>query len=216
MESRSAPCWSELLPDDDRATAIAERDLAALDLPSEKKLVLLLPSPRPDPRAWPLSHWTALARELSAQREVLPIVVIGPAEQELGEQMMREFRSERSADSGVRFFLSRSGPRATVASFRKLAPMVRVAVASDGGALHLAVASGLRTVVLAGPQDPQRTGPYGADHLLLQAKIELACRPCLARRCRLVAGPRCLDEITVADVLHAIDHSAQQVAASRA
>jgi ADP-heptose:LPS heptosyltransferase len=60
----------------------------------------------------------------------------------------------------------------------------------DQGATHVLAATGARTLVLFGPQDPERTAPPGAGVLLRQDGP--ACVPCRRRRCHHPQGPVCM------------------------
>jgi heptosyltransferase-1 len=188
--------WEEVLPTCAADDELGEQLLRRLELPPRTELVLCLPTARPDPRAWPAGSWRELLMQVAADPELLPVVVTGPGEEALGRSLADGTSGER-----VRHLIGQHGARAAIALFRLLRERTRAAIAGDGGALHLAVAGGLRAIALAGPEDPRRTGPHGTRHALLTAPGELACRPCLLRRCRLVEGPRCLDELTPAMVL---------------
>ncbi len=74
------------------------------------------------------------------------------------------------------------------------------AVTVDSGPMHIAAASGARTVALFGPTAPWRTGPYGKGHVIVRKG--LPCSPCFKRVC---ASPKCMEEITVEDVLDGIE-----------
>lgn len=73
-------------------------------------------------------------------------------------------------------------------------------VTVDSGPMHIAAASGARIAALFGPTAPWRTGPYGKGHVIVRKG--LACSPCFKRRCE---RPVCMDDITVEDVLEAVD-----------
>jgi ADP-heptose:LPS heptosyltransferase len=63
--------------------------------------------------------------------------------------------------------------------------------------MHLAAAVGLPVLVLEGPQDAARTGPWPppdaeSPHRVVRAADEPRCAPCFARRCTHAAGPVCM------------------------
>lgn len=188
--------WGRVLPSSPADEEAAEALLHHLELPPRGDVVLCLPSARPDPRAWPAASWRELLLQAAADPELLPVVVTGPSEEALGRELAASTPRER-----IRHLIGQRGARAAIALFRLLRERTRAAIAGDGGALHLAVAAGLRAIALAGPQDARRTGPHGSAHTVLQAPGELSCRPCLRRSCQLAEGPRCLDELRPALVL---------------
>jgi heptosyltransferase II len=74
-------------------------------------------------------------------------------------------------------------------------------VANDSGPMHLAAASGTKTVGIFGSTNPARTAPLGRNAIYITKN--LACAPCMARECRL-GTYECLKSITPDDVLKEI------------
>lgn len=73
---------------------------------------------------------------------------------------------------------------------------------------HLASAVGLPVVLLAGPQDPARTGPLGSATRTVHAWDGLPCAPCRERRCHFTEDRACMRRITVEQVLNAVEEFA--------
>ena len=76
-----------------------------------------------------------------------------------------------------------------------------VIVANDSGPMHLAAASGTKTVGIFGSTNPARTAPLGRNATYITKS--LACAPCMARVCRL-GTYECLKSITPEDILKEI------------
>ena len=55
------------------------------------------------------------------------------------------------------------------------------AVGPDSGPMHIAAAVGTPVISLWGATSPQRSGPLGSEHLMLQSPI--GCSPCYRRTC---------------------------------
>jgi heptosyltransferase-3 len=100
----------------------------------------------------------------------------------------------------------------------------RVYIGPDTAITHLAAAAGAPTVALYGPTDPRLWGPWPRDGLesLWQAagtiqhrgnvwlvQNPLPCLPCQLEGCerRLDSHSQCLDELTFAQVLAAVDQA---------
>lgn len=83
----------------------------------------------------------------------------------------------------------------------------RAVVVNDGGALHLAVAAGVRSVSIFGPVDEVVYGPYPRGNHLVVAK-DIACRPCY-RRFRMAdcLHHQCIHSISVEEVLEKVRES---------
>ncbi len=74
-------------------------------------------------------------------------------------------------------------------------------VANDSGPMHLAAASGARTIGIFGSTNPVRTAPLGRKASFITKELE--CAPCMARTCRL-GTYECLKSITPDDILKEI------------
>jgi hypothetical protein len=76
--------------------------------------------------------------------------------------------------------------------------------------MHLAAACGLPVVVLSGPQEHLRTGPWplageaGSPHRVVRALEQPACAPCLRRECTHPRGPVCMSELACEQVRAAL------------
>jgi len=66
-------------------------------------------------------------------------------------------------------------------------------ISNDSGPVHMAAAVGTPTLVVFGPSDPKRTGPYGDHHRV--ASAHLPCQPCFSRTCHRDGIP-CLSGVT--------------------
>ncbi len=73
-------------------------------------------------------------------------------------------------------------------------------VGNEAGPMHLATAVGLPVVAIIGPTNPARTGPYGNKKIVVRKQVD--CAPCRERECKTRI---CIDNITVQDVLEAIE-----------
>jgi ADP-heptose:LPS heptosyltransferase len=174
-------------------------ELYAEELGARERAILIHLSSTEDVRGWPLERWAETVDALvSAGRPTL--VLSGPAEQELG-------RALRERTPGAAHRVGQRGLRTLAALFGAAARRGGVLVACDSGPMHVAWTVGLPVVLLAGPQDARRTGPWpavGGPHRVVRAALPPDCAPCLARRCRHLEGPVCMTRIRAADVLQAI------------
>ncbi len=112
-----------------------------------------------DVRAWPAEECAELARLLAREpgggpRRVL--MISGPAEAALG----REIGARLAHETRIVHWPGQRGLRELAALFTTAGRRGATFVGSDSGPMHLAWACGLRVVLLAGPQDEQRTGPW--------------------------------------------------------
>ncbi|MCX5695664.1 MAG: lipopolysaccharide heptosyltransferase II [Candidatus Omnitrophica bacterium] len=73
-------------------------------------------------------------------------------------------------------------------------------ISADSSPLHIAAAVNTPVIAFFGPTDPARHMPPAKDYLII--KRDLPCSPCYKPKCR---HKKCMDLITVEEVLEAID-----------
>lgn len=76
------------------------------------------------------------------------------------------------------------------------------AISNDSGLLHVAAALGTPAVGIFGPTSPWHWAPLNPISAVIQAKTDIACRPCHKPVCRMVHH-RCMRDIPVTDVVSA-------------
>lgn len=141
-------------------------------------------------KLWRDDRFIELARRLVRDRELACVLVGSPSDKD-GLDMMAS-----AIGSGAFNMAGSTDLKELFALFR----LSRFAVTVDSGPMHIAAASGVKTVALFGPTAPWRTGPYGKGHAIVRKGIE--CSPCFKKVC---ATPKCMEEITVDDVLEAVN-----------
>lgn len=71
--------------------------------------------------------------------------------------------------------------RCSLADMPGMLKAMDLLIANDTGPVHVAAAVGTPALVIFGPTDPVRTGPYGSAHRIVRASV--ACQPCFSRTC---------------------------------
>jgi heptosyltransferase I len=143
-------------------------------------------------KRWPASSFAAAATQLAA-RGIGPLVVIGgPEEREVSEQV----RSLASCP-----MVDLTGHTA-IGVLPALLSKACVLITNDSGPMHVAAAVGTPVVSLFGPTSAVRTGPYGMRHTVLTQ--DLPCRPCFSRVCRNAVPMECLASISPEQVVAAV------------
>lgn len=82
-------------------------------------------------------------------------------------------------------------------------------VSGDTGPMHVGTAVGTRVLALFGAADPERTGPVGVGHRVMQAR-QVACVPCRSRKCSNERCLECMDSIAVDEVFEAASRMLEQ------
>jgi lipopolysaccharide heptosyltransferase I len=141
-------------------------------------------------KRWPPARLAAVALALGDRRGLKSVVLWGPGERALAEEVV--------AHAGGAAFAS---PQTTIADVVELARGAAIMVSGDTGPTHLAAAVGTPIVGLYGPTRPERNGPWVADDITLsRAKI---CQCHHLRRCKL--DTMCLLDIEVSEVVEAVE-----------
>jgi heptosyltransferase I len=145
--------------------------------------------------AWPNKRWPAarlaeLASRLMARRGLRSIVLWGPGERELADDIVAK------ADGAAML-----APQTSVAEIAALASAAAVMVSGDTGPTHIASAVGAPLVGIYGPTRPERNGPIGVDNEIVSRSAMCRCHH--LRQCRLER--MCLLDIEVDEVLAAVE-----------
>ena len=153
--------------------------------PANPYVVLVVGGGWPNKR-WPTKYFAQLADHLYSQQRI-PVLVGGGA---VDEGRAAEIQAQ--AEIPPINIVSRT-------SLKQLAHILRQAqavVGGDTGPVHLAAGIGTPTIMLMGPTDANRNGPYGQQQNAIEA--EHPCKYCWKRACP--EGRDCLAAISVAAV----------------
>lgn len=148
-------------------------------------------------KQWRPTAWAAAANVLQKRYGARIIITGGPRETRLVQQVTVAMQGQALVLVG----------RTTLGQLAALLARCQLVIGPDSGPLHLAVAVGTPTVHLYGPVDWRTFGPWGdpARHLVVTS--DWPCIPCnrLDYAPNEIALHRCVHDITVAQVLDAVD-----------
>lgn len=138
-------------------------------------------------KTWPPPRWASLALSIQQELRREVILLVGPKEMAVGEEVKQRMGASAAPLSGGDHGLR---------EFAALIERCACVVSGDTLAMHLAIAVGTPVVALFGPTCAQEVELYGRGSKIVSPK---ACAPCYRRRCDL--SPTCLEEISDEDVL---------------
>ena len=143
-------------------------------------------------KRWPAGHFARAADSLT-RAGLGPVVFIGGSSEQADSALVRSLMETTSVDI--------TG-QTEVGLLPTLLQQAAALVTNDSGPMHIAAAVGTPVVALFGPTDPVRTGPYGGNHTVLTHDV--ACRPCLSRRCHYCVPMACLSGVAPEQVVRAV------------
>ncbi len=151
--------------------------------------------------SWQTKLWhTAPAAEVVdrlADRGMATVLLGGPADVAVAREIAAAAKHEPIDLTG------RTSLRDLIGVFKRAA----ISFGPDSGPMHIAAGVGAPVVSLFGATSPQRSGPYGFDHLVIEGAAP--CRPCYSRKCSI--NRQCMDAITADRVLAKIDEALAEV-----
>ncbi len=137
-------------------------------------------------KRWPTLYQAELCDWLYEQRLIPVLVGGGPVD----EQRAAEIESQAEIPP-----VNMVG-QTNLPQLAYIIQQASAAVGGDTGPMHLAAALGTPAVMLMGPTDAPRNGPYGQPQNAIE--VDRDCRHCWQRACP--KGHDCLDAIAVAEV----------------
>ncbi|VBB09303.1 lipopolysaccharide heptosyltransferase ii [Lucifera butyrica] len=158
--------------------------LQELGIAPEERPVVLAPGTSWPTKCWPVEYYGELAARLTGQGYKV-LVVGSKAESPLAAGIIAASPQHTYDLTG------RTNLRQLIALFQRIA----LFVSGDTGPLHLAVAAGAKIIALYGPTNPDRTGPYGSNSIVLRAGEP--CAPCFKKQCTTLD---CMKSISAAKV----------------
>ena len=190
----------------DHEKAQAAALLRRAGAPAGKSLVLIHPGKLRDPRTWTVEGTCGLSESLMGKGYTVALEGDDPTRPpEAREAFAALFAKgvvDLTAGLPLRALLSLI---AHLADERRATGLRHALVSPDTLLPHLAAAVGLPVVLLAGPQDPARTGPLGASTRVVDAWNGLPCAPCRERRCHYEENRACMRRIRIPAVIEAVD-----------
>ncbi|MFH1020122.1 MAG: glycosyltransferase family 9 protein [Pseudomonadota bacterium] len=143
-------------------------------------------------KEWGKEKYIALIRWLIEEHDAAVLVTGSEAERARAEEIVR--------NCGKRCY--NLAGKTSIGLYAALLKKCRLFIGVDSAGLHIAAAVGTPTVSLFGPSSPASWAPRGEQHLVVRK--DFPCVPCRRKGCGDREHSRCLDELTVDEVLSAV------------
>ncbi|BDI30359.1 ADP-heptose--LPS heptosyltransferase [Capsulimonas corticalis] len=161
-------------------------------------------------KQWPVERFIEVCRRLREQYHAAFVIVGGPGDAAIAQAIDDALGSTAIDTIGA----------TTLRQTAALLEQCDLYIGNDSGPMHLAAACGVPVVALFGSSCPHRFHPWGSEHKTLWR--ELLCSPCAARnhsdKCHvcIYEKPKCMDMISVEEVLAAADTRLRERASGEA
>ncbi|MGO9117293.1 MAG: glycosyltransferase family 9 protein, partial [Desulfomonilaceae bacterium] len=170
---------------------------SGIDLSSESLIAVHLGSQAGSHgKLWPLDRTLEVLEAAYENHRKRFLIVWGPGDKSLLEQAM--------AWTGKKDFMVPVPWQASISETAALLSTCEVGLSNDSGVAHLAAAVGTRMLAIFGPTTATCTGPYAAGSAVIFREVD--CGPCYPepRYFNCPHDRRCLMEISIDCVLHAL------------
>ena len=181
---------------DERSRSVVVSKLVEHEVGPGTKLIVVNTAASRKVNRWPAGRFAQVCDHFCADRDCR-VVLVGSI-------------ADLGTVSDVKF--ASNEPGATIdfcgsLSLKELGALLEhadVLLTCDTGPMHIGSAVGTPIVCLSGAADPDRTGPLGANCRVLIDR-SLPCVSCQSKICKLADEPLCMSNITVHDVVAAIE-----------
>jgi heptosyltransferase-2/heptosyltransferase-3 len=180
-----------VIPETDRAWA--DGWLQSHNLRTGAPLVAIHAGAGAAVKQWPLAAWAQVADALAESHGAQILLTGGP-----GERLLTRTISEAMAQPVID-----AAGETSLGQLAALLERCTLAMGSDSGPLHLAVAVGIPTIHLYGPVAPAKFGPWGDPTRNIALATNWPCAPCdrLDWAPDVLERHRCMADITPEQVL---------------
>jgi heptosyltransferase-3 len=159
----------------------------------DRSIIALHPFSRWHYKEWPIENYIGLINHLSTKYPV-HIAITGPEdEKERASHLVKKAHSDAHSLAG----------KTTIGELAGLLKRCSLVIGIDSAAIHIAAAVGTPTVAIFGPSAPINWAPRGRQHKVIFKN--LPCVPCRQKGCNNSEVSRCLEELSIHEVIPVVD-----------
>lgn len=177
----------------------AENIIKEEQVPPDKPLVALHPFSRWGYKEWPAENYVTVINHLRS-RYVVSIVITGSIdERERVAHIVRESKADVYNLAG----------KTSIGELTAVLKKCSLLIGIDSAPMHMAAAVGTPTVTIFGPSSPTNWAPRGEQHNIVCK--DLPCVPCRQKGCNGSEVSRCLDGLSVEEVIPLVDSKVMEI-----
>jgi len=177
----------------------AENILRKEKVPPDKPIIALHPFSRWRYKEWPIRNYIELINHIGSRYRV-SIVMTGSIE-EMGrvDEIFKKSKIDVYNLAG----------KTSIGELAGVLKKCNLLIGIDSAPMHIAAAVGTPTITIFGPSSPITWAPRSKQHYLVYK--DLPCVPCRQKGCNNSEVSRCLDELSVEEVIPVVDNKALEI-----
>ena len=161
------------LPEITEYSAPVNKNLNAFNIAQNDICIGVIPGARWESKKWPASFFSEIINTVCEKNNRCKFILSGaPSDISSAEKILAKTKSEK-----VFTMAGKTGTAELVELIRKCSAIVT----NDSGPMHIAAALNIPVLAFFGPTLPEKTGPYGKNHVILKSNTD--CIGCLKRYC---------------------------------
>jgi len=162
-------------------------------IPLDRSAIVIQPFSLWRYKEWGTAKYVQLIDRITS-RYGFPVVLTGsPAESTRASEITH------ACQRGVYSLVGKT----SIGTFSAVLERARLFIGADSSGMHICGAVGTPTVTIFGPSSPVSWAPEGDQHLVVQK--DLPCVPCRQKGCYDSEISRCLEELTVEEVMVTVE-----------
>jgi predicted lipopolysaccharide heptosyltransferase III len=168
-------------------------------IPISRPIIALQPFSIWQYKEWGTDKYIELLRHITSQYG-LPVVITGSPEE-------RARASVLAAASGSQVF--NLAGKTSIGLFAAVLKSCGLFIGVDSAGMHISAAVGTPTVSIFGPSSAASWAPRGHLHKVVRGN--LPCVPCRQKGCMGTEQSRCLDMLSIGDVMYAVETQIEEL-----
>ncbi len=177
----------------------AENILRKEQVPSDKPIIALHPFSRWRYKEWSIRNYIKLINYIGSKYKV-SILITGSI-----DERDRASKIAKSCKIDVHNLAGKTSLGELAAILKKCSLLIGI----DSASMHIAAAVGTPTITIFGPSSPVNWAPRGRQHKIITKN--LPCVPCRQKGCNNSEVSRCLEELSVDEVIPVIDDKLMEI-----
>jgi predicted lipopolysaccharide heptosyltransferase III len=191
--------WPEMNIPDEKLIKVAAL-FRKENIPPDHPVIAIQPFSLWRYKEWGVEKYAGLIRWIVSEYG-FPVIVTGSP-----EERARADELKRMSGSNVYNFAGKT----SIGMFAAVLKSCSMFIGGDSAGIHIAAALGRPTVSIFGPASPAHWAPRGKQHAIVYNE-KLSCVPCDLKGCEGRGISRCLDELTVDDVISLVKRQIDKI-----